>query len=396
MTSLTPHFLREDLGYSRTVSYTSKNSWSLIFQRWGSLNPKLFPYCFVNTLLCVVLVVLLEVFGLDLTISEFGHEFMSVLVSFLVISKLSYTISLYYELQGHLSDMNQAAIDMTQLACTFTGRNNGEKYREWRYEVTLHVATMLMATAAVVSKGGENDVWDKIKFLESRRDHDILLNLPNDFGRIFCSRERVDYPKEMYVMGHNLKSDLNLRLPIRVAQYLRNTIMTHQSLPQPLHPMQEMQLMDRVKDFMNSYRGIRKYLVAPLPLPWVQLGRIFVIAYVFTLPFALLSPDLNLAGVEVILTTFLITYGFLGCEFLFVELDDPFAEDPNDLPLAEECRAAVEDILLSLYFVDGKDAAVKLESQIPTFGGRNDDGDTVDDQTMKSLEKTKTEADTLL
>lgn len=121
--------------------------------------------------------------------------------------------------------------------------------------------------------------------------------------------------------------------------------MTHQSLPQPLHQMQEMQLMDRVKDFMDSYRGIRKYLVAPLPLPWVQLGRIFVLAYVFTLPFALLSPDLNLAGIQVIFTTFLMTYGFLGCEFLFVELDDPFAEDPNDLPLAEECRAAVEDII---------------------------------------------------
>lgn len=120
--------------------------------------------------------------------------------------------------------------------------------------------------------------------------------------------------------------------------------MTHQSLPQPLHQMQEMQLMDRVKDFMDSYRGIRKYLVAPLPLPWVQLGRIFVLAYVFTLPFALLSPDLNLAGIKVIFTTFLVTYGFLGCEFLFVELDDPFAEDPNDLPLAEECRAAVRTL----------------------------------------------------
>lgn len=51
-----------------------------------------------------------------------------------------------------------------------------------------------------------------------------------------------------------------------------------------------------------------------------------------------------------------------------MELDDPFAEDSNDLPLAEECRAAVEDIILSLYFADEKSAATKLESEIPTFG----------------------------
>jgi predicted membrane chloride channel (bestrophin family) len=177
--------------------------------------------------------------------------------------------------------------------------------------------------------------------------------------------------------------------------------MTHQSLPQPLQQMQEMQLLDRVKAFMDSYRGIRKYLVAPLPLPWVQLGRIFVLAYVFTLPFALLSPDLNLEGVQVIFTTFLMTYGFLGCEFLFVELDDPFAEDPNDLPLAEECRAAVEDIILSLYFADGKAAAIKLESEIPTFG----DDKFYDEQVLKNqpffrlkkvVQKVKTETDPLL
>jgi predicted membrane chloride channel (bestrophin family) len=143
--------------------------------------------------------------------------------------------------------------------------------------------------------------------------------------------------------------------------------MSHELLPRPLHYAQEMQLMDCTTRFMQGYRGIRKYLVAPLPLPWVQLGRIFVLSYVFTLPFALLSPDLNMRGIQNIFLTFIITYGFVGCELLFVELDDPFAEDPNDLPLAEEARAAVQDSIMSLYYVDGEEAAIKLEKEIPAF-----------------------------
>jgi predicted membrane chloride channel (bestrophin family) len=107
--------------------------------------------------------------------------------------------------------------------------------------------------------------------------------------------------------------------------------MDHKKLKTPLDPMQEMQLMDRVKDFMDGFRNVRKYLVAPLPLPWVQLGRIFVLAYVFTLPFALLGPGLNLRGSEVVFIVFLMTYGFVGCELLFVEINDPFAVSRNDL-----------------------------------------------------------------
>jgi hypothetical protein len=71
-----------------------------------------------------------------------------------------------------------------------------------------------------VLQQGDNDVRDKVNFLKSDQNKDIVLNLPNDFGRIVCSRDRVDYPKEMYVMGHNLRSDLNLRVPIRVAQHV--------------------------------------------------------------------------------------------------------------------------------------------------------------------------------
>jgi predicted membrane chloride channel (bestrophin family) len=53
----------------------------------------------------------------------------------------------------------------------------------------------------------------------------------------------------------------------------------------------------------------------------------------------------------------------MGMELLYVEIDDPFAEDPNDLPLTEEARAAGVDVFLSLWDVDGGEAAERLRQK---------------------------------
>jgi hypothetical protein len=46
-------------------------------------------------------------------------------------------------------------------------------------------------------------------------------------------------------MDENLKSDLNVRVPIRLAQRIQMAIQKHQiQLPQNLDPIQEMQLID--------------------------------------------------------------------------------------------------------------------------------------------------------
>lgn len=180
-----------------------------------------------------------------------------------------------------------------------------------------------------------------------------------------ATRKHLELPKEMYIMGLDLKSDLNLRVPIRVSQRLQETILRHDDLPQKLDPIQEMQLLNRIQDYMGGYREFRKVLTAPLPLPWVQLARIFVFAYVFTLPFALFDGELNMSTLQSFFILIIVTYGFIGCELLYIELDDPFGDDANDLPVVEEAMATSTDILLSLAHVDGVRAAQEMQRKIP-------------------------------
>ena len=352
---------RQDFGYSRTVSYTNRNHLSVITQKWGSVNKKVAPFCLSNVAFSVLLVWLLEHHGIDLSISEFGHEFMGVLVSFLVINKLLFTLGLYYELQGHVSKMNQSAIELTQLACSFTLGYQQDEYKHWRSNVCLQVLILLKATVLVIYKEGQANAWE----IPELSDNPLHLRMGDQEpwmkeSKINTNR-RVSIPKQLYMWGYDLKSDRNLRTPIRIAHRLRDVIMEHKTLSvDPLDTIQERTLFDLVRQFMDSYYGVRKYLTCPLPFPLVQLGRIFVIFYVFTLPFALLSSELNLKYVQMILLTFLMTYGFMGIELLFVEINDPWAEDPNDLPLLEETRSAGEDIFLNLLHADGQEAVGRL------------------------------------
>ena len=171
---------RPDFGYSRTVSYVNRKHFSVITQRWGSVNRKVFPFCVANVALTILLVWLLN-HGIDLTISEFGHEFMSILVAFLVINKLSFTLGLYYELQGYLSKMNQASVEITQLACSLTNSNQTKEGKEWRYSVALQTLILLKASISVIFKGGEQAAWE-IPELQSSPPALVLADKVGAFG----------------------------------------------------------------------------------------------------------------------------------------------------------------------------------------------------------------------
>ena len=56
--------------------------------------------------------------------------------------------------------------------------------------------------------------------------------------------------------------------------------------------------------------------------------------------------------------------GFVGLEFVSIELDDPFGDDPNDLDVYGLAQVVFEDIYIGIYDIDGKEAAGTLRSLI--------------------------------
>jgi putative membrane protein len=94
-------------------------------------------------------------------------------------------------------------------------------------------------------------------------------------------------------------------------------------------------------DYLGSCERIHK---TPLPFAYVVHLRRALILYCTTLPFALIESY----GWSTILDTGLIAYIFFGIEEIGVEIEDPFGEDDNDLPLEKICATIEGNLLAAL------------------------------------------------
>ena len=61
---------------------------------------------------------------------------------------------------------------------------------------------------------------------------------------------------------------------------------------------------------------------------------------------------------------FFITYGFVGLEYVSMELDDPFGDDPNDFDVRGLSEVVFDDIYIAIHDIDGKHAADNLRKNI--------------------------------
>jgi putative membrane protein len=93
-------------------------------------------------------------------------------------------------------------------------------------------------------------------------------------------------------------------------------------------------------DYIGACERIHK---TPLPFAYVVHLRRALILYCITLPFALIESY----GWSTVIDTLLIAYILFGIEEIGVEIEDPFGEDDNDLPLEKIC-ATIEGNLLSV------------------------------------------------
>lgn len=84
-------------------------------------------------------------------------------------------------------------------------------------------------------------------------------------------------------------------------------------------------------DYCGACERIRR---TPLPFAYVVHLRRVLILYCYTLPFALLDSF----GWGTIPVTLLLCYALFGIEEIGVEIEDPFADDDNDLPLERFCE----------------------------------------------------------
>jgi putative membrane protein len=92
-------------------------------------------------------------------------------------------------------------------------------------------------------------------------------------------------------------------------------------------------LDQNVQQLIDNIGGCERIRKTPLPFAYVIHLRRTLIMYCFTLPFALVRE----LGWFSILAEFMVTFMLFGIEEIGVEIEGPFGDDENDLPMQEYC-----------------------------------------------------------
>ena len=91
------------------VVYDSSNHFQILCQCLGSAWPDVVPYCIANVLLMIVLTLLNGKEDRDWGISGQGHSFASLIVSFLLVSRINTALGRYSECRGFIGLMYKEA-----------------------------------------------------------------------------------------------------------------------------------------------------------------------------------------------------------------------------------------------------------------------------------------------
>lgn len=317
---------------TQRVKYDSSKHFAVLTQMHGSVWPRVLPYCLLNVLNISIIILIKERYAIDLTYPDKGHYFLSMIVAFLIVTRSNITYRRFMESRGNVGNAMRSCRELIQFAVTFTRYNTSSKARKWRFDLARKTIVLLhsVVTALEYESTGTH-VWKTPALTQTEKQ---------------ALRTAV--------------GDNNERSPYILAMFIRSTIASNvEFLETPLHVNKELRLYSFVSDFITAYNNLMKLVNTQFPFPLAQMNRTFVFIWAYTLPWVLYHDEISVP--PLIVLVFFITYAFVGLEFVSIELDDPYGDDPNDLDILGLAKTVFEDIYICIYDCDGEESAKGLK-----------------------------------
>eukprot|EP00591_Stephanopyxis_turris_P004141 CAMPEP_0195515262 /NCGR_PEP_ID=MMETSP0794_2-20130614/6390_1 /TAXON_ID=515487 /ORGANISM="Stephanopyxis turris, Strain CCMP 815" /LENGTH=481 /DNA_ID=CAMNT_0040643659 /DNA_START=57 /DNA_END=1502 /DNA_ORIENTATION=- len=245
----------------------------------------------------------------------------------------------FMEAREDLNQAMKACRELIQHTVTFTRYEESERAQQWRGEIARRTIVLLRTAVSVLEYNTKGQHAWKVPELTKDEKQALLISVGKS----------------------------NERTPMVLTVFLRSAIASQvEYLEKPIHVNKELRLYQFVSNFVTAYHDLMKLATTPFPFPLVQMGRTILFLWIFTLPCAIMNDVEKLPALMLII--FFSTYGFVGLEFVSIELDDPFGDDPNDFDAFGLAKVVFEDIYLAIYDIDGKQAAASLKRGFENAG----------------------------
>lgn len=238
---------------------------------------------------------------------------MSLLIAYLGVSKVNLAYERYMGAQIAIGHGLMILRELNQLALTLTENFTGEEADEWRTAARQSIIQLIHETVATLRDGRHAAVLARnVGQVQSK------LGAPS-----------VSELEDPMILVHALRTHL-----YHDSLLLSNT--------EQLQLLERCKMIDMLHEFTISYRSLLRIASTPLPFALVQMGRTFIFIWVVTIPFVLSGGDFLQQYPSAFSFVILLTYGFLGLEFVSRMLSNPFGDEiKNDLNIKGMGAAAV-------------------------------------------------------
>ncbi len=163
-----------------------------------------------------------------------------------------------------------------------------------------------------------------------------LWTIAFTYGVMHTLRDKKSLgPLESELNTDDVQKALNSNHPALYAAKKMSLILQEAKLNGFISEFSQSSMDQNIQLLVDYLGGCERIHRTPLPFAYVVHLRRALVIYCFTLPFALVDLfDWKWASV---LDTLFLSYVYFGIEEIGVEIEDPFGEDENDLPLEDIC-----------------------------------------------------------
>lgn len=325
--------LRDSESYlsDNLIVYDDRNHFHVVTQLNGSIWPKVLPFCILNTLWAALIWYLVHCRGWNFQFSNGGNKYLSALISFVVVARVRMIYNRCMVVRNLLTILCKSCEHLVHTAVALTASNSTARAKKWRDHVAYYTIILLKYTVFALHFNSE------------------YLEFGNDDGK--CEITNMN--------------EENFRIPVQLAYKLRNEIMKckyHEELKGLLLPPEQILAIGFVDEYMKAFHDLEGMVTTPFPFPIVQMARSSLFVWLISLPFGLVQDQYPLHGM--CFMVFLLTFGFIGLEYVSIEMSDPFGIDATDFDIFSMAEITFEDIYVTILNVDGKNASEALHHRV--------------------------------
>lgn len=278
------------------IGYDNKNWLGLLFTFKGSIIKRIAPRLLIFIVITSILILLQEYQIFTINVKPTPWTIVGVALGLLLVFRTNTAYDRFWEGRRLWGDVINATRTMAINAIAYISPDHAE---------SLMIKEKLIKLLMVFSKLMKQRLREEKNLVEVQ----ALLDM-----------------KEISIL------DKSVNLPVCTLAMIAKLI--YKAYKLGMVAVQHVAIMNNnLNNLMNALGGCERIRYTPLPLAYTLHLKRFLYLFCLTLPMSLIT-DFGWWALAIVA---LVSYAFIGIEEIGVEIEDPFGDDPNDLPLDQFC-----------------------------------------------------------